>query len=205
MYNEYIEEVKKYLINKYKVHTIVLYGSYAKGNFTDESDIDILCFYEGYEKLHDSSIIMDKQLDAWIYPITQSRKARDYIHIHGGQLILDNRYIGERLLNDIEEEYNKGPKIKTDEEKEHLRNWLNKMNERTKKRDIEGNFRYHWMLKDSIEIYFNIKDMWYLGPKESLKWLYFNDEKGYDLFSKALKIEASEADVDNLIKYIISL
>ena len=76
------------------------------------------------------------------------------------------------------------------------------MQNRSLKRDIEGDFRYHWMLNDSLEIYFKIINHWYLGPKKSLQWLKVNDPKAYKLFSKALNRSAENKDVENLIKHI---
>jgi len=58
---------------------------------------------------------------------------------------------------------------------------------RTKTEDIEGNFCRHWLLHDLLECYFKIRDQWYLGPKESFKWLKKNDEKTYQIFDAAVK------------------
>ncbi|MED3562143.1 nucleotidyltransferase domain-containing protein [Bacillus xiapuensis] len=38
------DKVSKYLIQKYNCHTIILYGSYSRGDLTEESELDIVCF-----------------------------------------------------------------------------------------------------------------------------------------------------------------
>jgi hypothetical protein len=73
---------------------------------------------------------------------------------------------------------------------------------RSQKGDPEGNYRFHWMLKDSLEIYFNVKGLWYSGPKKSLEWLKQNDIVAYDLFESALDRNAQKADIEKLIDYI---
>ena len=42
--NILLEKVTKYLTQKYNCHTIILYGSYSRDDFTEESDLDIVCF-----------------------------------------------------------------------------------------------------------------------------------------------------------------
>lgn len=58
---------------------------------------------------------------------------------------------------------------------------------RARKSDVEGNFRYHWLLVDSLEIYFRVKGIRYLGPKKSLIHLKNNDAIAYEYFSNALR------------------
>lgn len=65
--NEIINEVKSYLKNKYNCHSMILYGSFANHTYTDESDIDIICFCNNINNRNDTSKINGRQLDAWIY------------------------------------------------------------------------------------------------------------------------------------------
>ena len=39
---------------------------------------------------------------------------------------------------------------------------------RTMRGDVEGYYRWHWLLCDSLEIYFDIKGIHYYGPKKQL-------------------------------------
>lgn len=127
-------------------------------------------------------MLNNRQLDAWIYNTETMDDVTQFLHIRGGEILLDNNNKCIDFLNDIDQEFAMGPKQLTVKEKDFLRDWLQKMFRRAKKGDIEGNFRYHWMLTDALEIYFNIKGVWYLGPKKSLQWLYEND-KGHMNYS----------------------
>lgn len=51
---EHIKKIKDFLLKQYsnKIKQIILYGSYARGDFTKDSDIDLL-------------VLVDKTLDPW--------------------------------------------------------------------------------------------------------------------------------------------
>lgn len=48
---------------------------------------------------------------------------------------------------------------------------MESMFERAKRGDCEGLFRWHWVLIDSLEIFFDIMHHPYFGPKKTLKWM----------------------------------
>lgn len=199
-----IENIRNYLKEQYNCHSIILYGSFANGTYTDESDIDIICFCDNILKKNDTTIINGRQLDAWMYDTNMMVKQEELLHIHGGKILLDEKDLCTRLIANIKELFNEGSRKLTVEEINFQKNWLTKMLNRAKKGDIEGNFRYHWMLVDSLEIYFGIKGLWYLGPKKSLYWLKENDRNAYKLFNDALNINSSFEKIENLILFIIN-
>jgi len=199
-----IENIRNYLKEQYNCHSIILYGSFANGTYTDESDIDIICFCDNVLKKNDTTIINGRQLDAWMYDTNMMTKQEELLHINGGNILLDEKDLCTTLLANIEELFNEGARKLTLEEINFQKNWLMKMLNRAKKDDIEGNFRYHWMLVDSLEIYFGIKGLWYLGPKKSLYWLKENDRNAYKLFNDALNINSSFERTENLISFIIN-
>jgi len=199
-----IENIRNYLKEQYNCHSIILYGSFANGTYTDESDIDIICFCDNVLKKNDTTIINGRQLDAWMYDTNMMTKQEELLHINGGKILLDEKDLCTTLLANIEELFNEGARKLTLEEINFQKNWLMKMLNRAKKNDIEGNFRYHWMLVDSLEIYFDIKGLWYLGPKKSLYWLKENDRNAYKLFNDALNINSSFERTENLISFIIN-
>ena len=203
--NTSIEQIKRYLIDKYQCHLIILYGSYTTGDFTEESDVDIIGFSDNDYSGNDTSIQYGLQLDVWIYNSTLMKEIEKYLHIIDGKIIYDQRCSGNNFLDLIKQTFVKGVE-KLDEQKEQfLKSWLTKMLKRSQKNDPEGNYRFHWMLKDSLEIYFNIKGLWFLGPKKSIKWLMENDKIMYELFTLAFDKNAKLHDVEKLIKYISEL
>ncbi len=199
-----LENVKNYLKKQYNCHSIILYGSFSNGTYTDESDIDVICFCDTTLQKNDTTVINGRQLDAWIYDTNMMTKPKELLHINGGKILLDEKDLCTRLLENIDEYFNKGPQKLTLEEINFKKNWLKKMLNRAKKGDVEGNFRYHWMLVDSLEMYFGIKGLWYLGPKKSLNCLKENDTGAYKLFKDALSIDSSLEKAEKLIDFIVN-
>jgi hypothetical protein len=201
----FLNHVAEYFKNKYECHSIILYGSYVTGDFTEESDLDVICFTDGRGSQNDNHSLDGIQLDAWIYNTSEMNNPSKFSHTRNGILLLDQRGLGELLLQKMDEIYIKGPEKLDSHEIAFLKNWLTKMQKRSLKEDIEGNFRYHLLLNDSLEIYFKIINQWYLGPKNSLQWLEINDPKAYELFSRALARNADYKSVDRLIQHIIEI
>lgn len=199
-----IYSVKEYLVKKYDCHSIILYGSFANGDYTEESDIDLVCFCDRPTKENDTIVLNDRRLDAWIYKTETMDNCAQFLHVIGGKILLDKRNLSTNFLSKIDEHFKKGPLQSSLEQKEFLKSWLLKMLKRAKKGDIEGNFRCHWMLNDSLEIYFNIIERWYLGPKKSLQWLLDNDKEAYYIFNDALKINADITEIERLIQFIVA-
>lgn len=203
MEEKLIDAVKEYLKKEYNCHSIILYGSFASGDYTEESDIDLVCFCDNPKKENDTTVFNNRRLDAWIYKTEMMEEYTQFLHVKDGKIIFDERDLCTIFLNEINEQFIIGPKQLTLQEKDFLKSWLKKMLQRAKKGDIEGNFRYHWLLTDSLKIYFDIKGMWYLGPKKSLRWLYENNREAYYLFYNALRINADIAEIEKLIEYIV--
>ena len=64
---KYIEEVSK----KYKIETIILFGSYAKGNNNEDSDIDIAIISSEFDDIYDDMaklMLLTWNIDARIEP-----------------------------------------------------------------------------------------------------------------------------------------
>ena len=79
--------------------------------------------------------------------------------------------------------------------------WCVKMLNRTKRCDAEGMFRWHWLLADSLEIYFAIIKQPYWGPKKALKWMEHNCPDAFSYYEKALG-ELSAESLENWIVYM---
>ena len=58
---------------------------------------------------------------------------------------------------------------------------------RTKRDDVEGYFRWHWVLTDSLEIYCDVIGSFYYGPKKTLRRMEQTDEEAYLIYAEALK------------------
>ena len=199
-----IEEICTYLRREYDCHTILLYGSYANGDYTDDSDIDIICFTDRECRENDNSIIGDIQLDVWIAATEELDKPDEYLHLLGCRILLDEKGKAEKFVTEIRKRYEDGTDPITEERRKFLKSWLTKMYRRSRRGDAEGAYRYHWMLTDSLEMYFEMKNQWFLGVKKSLKWLEANDDYAYKLFDSAFRSETGSEAAGKLIEYLVS-
>jgi hypothetical protein len=200
-----LDKVTAYIKQKYNCHTIILYGSYSTGDYTEESDLDIVCFSDGTDDNNDVELFEGKQLDVWIYSTDKMYNPEQFLRVNKGNILLNDKGFAGKFLSEIENIFNKGPKKLSKEEKEFYKGWLRKMYLRSKKNDIEGNYRFHWMLKDSLEIYFELKGLWYLGPKKAFNWLRENDEIAYNLFKNVLVKGGEKNNIEQLLEYLNGL
>lgn len=182
------EQIIAYLINKYNPDAIITYGSYADGTANLNSDFDALIL-AGSTDLHDASVVEGVTLDVFIYPADidiDGINAEEFIPIHDGKIELDKNGIATRLKERVLD-YLAGIPFKSGAEIRQEIEWCKKMLQRTKREDAEGYFRWHWLLTDSLEIYFDIIQKRYWGPKKSLLQLKECDPEGYRIYEKALK------------------
>ena len=65
--------------------------------------------------------------------------------------------------------------------------WCEKMRLRTMREDPEGYYRWHWLLYDSLEIYFDVKGLHYYGPKKALRFMKKTDPESFQIYANALR------------------
>lgn len=195
-----LEQIIKYIQQKYSPLSVILYGSYANGTNNVNSDFDALVISSHHEQFHDTSFINDIPLDVFVYPVSYfdgKYSCEDFIQILDGRIITDSNNIGRNLLSNVQTFVNDRP-CKTDAEMQAGIDWCVKMCERAKRNDTEGMFRWHWVLIDSLEIYCDIMHHPYWGPKKALKWMAENHPSAYSLYEKAL----SDLHIENLENWI---
>lgn len=124
------------------------------------------------------------------------------IRIKDGIVIYQKKQLGDQLLKKVGKIFKKGPPKIARTEKKIIIPWAHKMLNRAKEKDMEGDFRRHWLLYDLLIAYFQLRDLWYLGPKESFQWLKENDLAAYKAFQRALKPQANFSDIKKLINKI---
>ena len=152
---------------------------------------------------HDTSFVNGIPLDVFVYPESHfdgDYDCNDFIQIFDGRIIADTGDKG-RTLQDRVLSYMKSRPHKTNAEIQAYIDWCVKMFERVKRCDIEGMFRWHWVLIDSLEIFCNAVHHPYLGPKKSLKWMEENHPKAFACYGKALN-DFSMESLSNWISYL---
>ncbi|WP_194191578.1 nucleotidyltransferase domain-containing protein [Clostridium chrysemydis] len=194
--------IMDHIIDKYEPHTVILYGSYADGSNNENSDFDALVITDKDLNFHDGSIVNGVQLDIFIYNTSfkDNINYEDYVQIHDGEIIIDKNGVGKDLQDKVCELIKNTTK-KSKEEKEHQLEWCEKMLLRSKRDNIEGYFRWHWLLVDSLEIYFILCDEYYYGPKKSLLKLEKTNKDAFDSYSKALRNIDSKS-LEDWVEYL---
>jgi predicted nucleotidyltransferase len=179
------------------VHTIILYGSRARGEATAESDIDIASYADVASASRDSRLWSGMFLDAFIYPSGRLDEApdADVLKLCDGRVLLDERSLAEPYLARVAALEEQGPPALTEAEQRMRRVWIRKMLARIRRGDIEAQYRHHWLLYQMLEDYFALRGQWYRGPKRALGDLLIIEPHAFVAFERAL---APGAPLDTL-------
>ncbi len=184
-----MEQILKYIQEKYAPLSIILYGSYADGTNNLNSDFDALVISSDHERFHDTSVVDGVPLDVFVYPAKyfgEEYNCEDFIQIYDGHIITDINGLGDKLKTNVQA-YFQNRLTKSGAEIQASIDWCVKMLDRTKRGDCEGMFRWHWLLIDSLEIFCDIMKHPYLGPKKTLKWMEETQPKSFEYYNKALQ------------------
>lgn len=196
--------ISERLSNMHNCHTIILYGSHATGDATASSDFDVCGFREGGEEIRDCEVLDGIVLDAWIYPEEKAKRDfKNFLHVRGGKVLKQKDTLASNLLSQVDSTYNEGPKPLEAWERTARITWLNKTLARAKRGDIEGNYRLHSLLVESLQYYFELRGMWYQGSKKSFQWIAENDANSFELYQKALSSSPSLGVYEQLIANVI--
>ena len=165
----------------------MVYGSFADGSAGAGSDFDALVI-AGSRACHDASEIDGVTLDVFVYPAATfcaDYDPEDFVQIFDGKILLDRCGTAAQLQKRVLDYLAERPK-KSDEELRQALDWCGKMLARTQRDDAEGAYRWHWLLIDSLEIYFDLHGLPYYGPKKALRTMEQTDPEAFSLYSKAL-------------------
>lgn len=198
------QEAIHILKSQYGCHTTILYGSRARNECNEKSDYDLIGIRESGKFERDCRFLDGNFLDMFIYSEKEITNPTDsLLRIKDGIIIFEKNSIGTNLINAIHKIYENGAPKTPEWEKHEIQNWLSKMLDRASVGDIEGNFRRSWLLHEALECYFKLNDMWYLGPKESFKWIRQNKPKLYIEFENALNPNSDLVKIKSLIDAIL--
>ena len=195
-----MEQIMEYIKREYDPLSIILYGSYANGTNNLNSDFDALVISGDHEQYHDTSFVNGIQLDVFVYPASYfdgEYDCNDFVQIFDGKIIADREEKGKTLQARVMSYLQNRPR-KTKAEIQANIDWCVKMFERVKRWDAEGMFRWHWVLIDSLEIFCDVVQHPYFGPKKALKWMEENHPAAFALYKNAL----TEFRLESLEKWI---
>lgn len=194
--------ILEYLNWTYRPDAVIVYGSFADGSANRNSDFDALVIADS-GKTHDSSVVDGVVLDVFVYPaetFSTDYDPEEFVQVWDGKIVLDEHGIAGQLKAKVLDYIEHLPK-KTATEVAQEVEWCEKMLLRTMREDVEGYYRWHWVLCDSLEIYFDIKGLHYYGPKKTLRLMEKSDAEAFGLYAKALR----EFDRESLSEWIAYL
>jgi len=198
-----LEEIIAYIKQAYNPLSIILYGSYANGTNNLNSDFDALVISYDHQQFHDTSFVSGIQLDVFVYPASHFERdydCNDFIQIFDGKIIEDRDGRGKTLQTNMLSYLQNRPQ-KSKAEIDASVDWCIKMLARVKRCDAEGLFRWHWVLIDSLEIFCDVMQHPYWGPKKALKWMEEMYPTAFACYQAALA-DFSMESLENWIAYV---
>lgn len=203
----FLERFVHLLEKEHGCHTVILYGSRARGTHGPSSDYDLLGIRASGEDTRDARQIDGVFFDAFVRTEkTVIEQPEVFLHVRGGILLRDPQGIGARLLENVAAILDKPPVALPDAEIQARTTWCIKMVERIRHAgpdDVEAHYRRHWLLVDLLEFYFVLRRRHYLGSKESFSWMSTHDARAYHAFTEALRPGASVEAVERLVGVVL--
>lgn len=98
---------------------------------------------------------------------------------------MDTEGLGLAVQNRVRQYFAELPAKLPEEIKTNIR-WCRKMLLRSQRGDVEGMFRWHWLLTESLEIFCDAIGKPYLGPKKSLRRMEREHPEAFRCYEKAL-------------------
>ena len=186
------------------VHTLILYGSRARGDATTESDVDVAGFAEVSETVRDARLWNGMFLDAFVYPTALATAPdADMLKLCGGRVLLDEQELAVPLLEQLAALDRKGPPTLPESELQMRRVWARKMLARVRRGDVEAHYRRHWLLYQLLEDYYALRGEWYRGPKLALAALQLRAPATFAAFERALAPDGSLDALDALVDHVV--
>jgi hypothetical protein len=198
MDSELIDEMRRL----HRSHTVIVYGSRARGEGTAESDLDVAAFADVNAMKRDARIWHGVYLDAFVYPTATltNTPEPELLKLRNGRVLVDDLGLAAGLFEALAALEAAGPAAPPEGHTQMLLVWARKMLSRIQRGDVEAHYRRHWLLYQLLEDYFTLRGQWYRGPKLALAELQIQDSAAHAAFARALvpdaPFEAIEALVD---------
>jgi predicted nucleotidyltransferase len=183
-----LQSIIEELVSRYYCHTIILYGSRARGDFTSSSDYDVAGIAVSTEKKRIARFDEKHGVfhDIFVYPESAFDTISDeYLCMSDGIVIIEHVDFGKKLLKKLADAI-KLPESISPDEITVRKVWYKKMLARASTRDVEGKYRHIWAIYTIIEDYFVFRGLRYQGPKKAFQYLKIYDSETLCLFEEVL-------------------
>lgn len=199
-----ISLARDYLMERYRPHCIILYGSHARGDAGPSSDIDIVCFCDGVEAQQDARPFHGTFLDGWIYPATALGSTDpEWLRFAGGKLLLDLTGEGKGLLERLDALLKAGRSPMSPQERASTLVWVEKMVARAGCDELDGHYRRTWLQYELLSLYFELRGLWFLGHKQGFVYLKAQDPETHGCFEASYRHPLDHSRLRQLVKAVV--
>ena len=199
-----LQSILDELTSLHQCHTIILYGSRARGDYTTSSDYDVAGIKEIGEKVRIARFDEKHGVyhDIFIYPESSFDVISDeHLCMSDGIVVIEKANFGTVLLQKLAAAIESSSSI-TPDEITVRKVWYKKMLARASTRDLEGKYRHIWAIYTILEDYFVFMGLRYEGPKKAFQYLKIHDTEVLSLFDEALSNTNNVDVLEKLIKKI---
>lgn len=183
----FLQTAVREFASKYKCHTVLLYGSRARGDATRQSDYDLMGVRKSGPKLRVAEKRGPHYLDGFVFAEKDLQKlGEQHLYMKEARVLVDPSGYGSKLLRKLGALAKQPPKRLAADEANTRRVWAHKMLERIALGDIEANYRRSWLHETLLIDYFELRQLRFGGSKESFAWLKKHDRATYQLFDHVL-------------------
>ena len=197
-----IDRIALTLMAEHGAHTAILYGSWARGDATVDSDIDYL-FVRGDgtgdgRSERDARVLDGVYIDGFVYAESALVELDpSFLRLLGGKVIVERDGFGTTLLERVRELYERGPTPMPDDERRATIVWSTKMLDRIRNGSgLDASYRRMQLATQALDDYFVLRGRWFGGHKQAFAWLATNDPATLALFERVTEPAADEAFVD---------
>ena len=196
------EQILDYLENTYKPRAVLFYGSYVRGDADEYSDFDCMVLVDAKTVKHDDAVIGGVRLDCFVFTVQEagSEDPDIFLTAYDAEIVKDDgagQALRERVRRYVEEH-----RTYDEEEKQFIESWIRKTLERMRKGDDEGHFRAVALLWESLTDYCLLRDRFYFGSKDTIRYLKDRAPEGYRLFHPAVTEKTPES-IEAWGRYVI--
>jgi predicted nucleotidyltransferase len=199
-----IEATALGIADEHGCHTVVLYGSYARGDAGDGSDVDLLYIRDAGPTLRDARVIDGVYFDGFVYPqdaFTTIDTA--LLRIVGGRVLRERDGAGTALLDRVRERFANGPDPLAADDRNMRIVWAHKMLGRAQSADgVEADYRRMSLILQALEDYFALRTLWFRGAKVAFPWLQLHDDAAYAAFETAARPAADHDALAALVNVV---
>jgi hypothetical protein len=188
-------------------HTVILYGSWARGQATASSDLDLLCVRRDGPNGRDARILDGVYVDAFIYSeASLATPEPGLLRVLGGWVLCEADGYGTALLSRLQSLFLRGPEPLADDVRQAMLLWSSKMLDRFRGlRGLEPSYWRMQLFTQALEDYFALRGSWFPGPKAAFVWLHQHDAPAHQQFERAAQPDASDAELEALVRVVYAL